>query len=127
MNREKMIMMSSRNDRESMSVTTSQDDDMVLRRTSESDDSQIRKRKRASTCSFPITLFELLEDAEEEGYANIVSWLPNGTSFQIHDPTRFCDGIMTKFFRQTKLDSFTRQVSSDSSLSALALVCFHLL
>jgi hypothetical protein len=92
-----------------MAATTRQDDDMVLRRSEM--DSKAKKRKRScSTCSFPTTLYELLEDAEVQGYASIISWLPSGDAFLIHNPKRFCDDTMTKFFRQTKLDSFTRQV-----------------
>lgn len=68
------------------------------------------KRKNSLTMSFPITLHNMLEDAESQGYAKIISWLPDGARFKIHDPAKFRDEIMRKYFRQTKLESFTRQV-----------------
>lgn len=97
-------------DDDTRSVLRSHPDDLA---TDEVVDGRKRfKRKRSPTASFPIILYDLLEEADSKGYANTISWLPDGARFQIHNPAKFRDEIMTKYFRQTKLESFTRQVST---------------
>eukprot|EP00980_Cylindrotheca_fusiformis_P002987 scaffold692_cov118-Cylindrotheca_fusiformis.AAC.9 len=116
-----MLMMSSRDEREATLETYIDEDDLrflMKRRLSDTSDisnnmniaHKKSSSKRSSKRSFPVTLFKLLEDADQQGYAQIISWLPSGDAFQIHNTSRFCADIMTKFFRQTKLDSFTRQL-----------------
>jgi hypothetical protein len=61
---------------------------------------------------FPLKLHRLLEEAEKKCSDHIVSWLPDGKAFKIHDPEQFCNTVMAAYFKQTKLKSFTRQVSS---------------
>lgn len=58
---------------------------------------------------FPWKLHEMLEAAEMEGFANIVSWLPDRCSFRVHKVEVFVRDIMPRFFRQTKYKSFQRQ------------------
>jgi HSF-type DNA-binding len=58
---------------------------------------------------FPWKLHTLLEDAENEGYQDIVSWDASGTSFRVHKPIEFCASILGRYFRQSKYESFTRQ------------------
>jgi hypothetical protein len=60
---------------------------------------------------FPLKLHRLLEEAEKKRSDHIVSWLPDGKAFKIHDPEQFCNTVMAAYFKQTKLKSFTRQVS----------------
>ena len=43
---------------------------------------------------FPITLHHLLSDASIQGFDDVISWLPGGTAFKIHDPKRFTEEIM---------------------------------
>lgn len=61
---------------------------------------------------FPWKLNRMLEEAEkpENGFANIVSWLPDGKAFKIHDPDAFVDQVMRTYFNQSKIKSFTRQL-----------------
>ncbi|KAG7373613.1 HSF-type DNA-binding protein [Nitzschia inconspicua] len=59
---------------------------------------------------FPWKLHKLLEHAEKEGYQDIISWEPDGKSFRVHKPIQFCESILGKFFRQSKYESFTRQL-----------------
>jgi len=59
---------------------------------------------------FPWKLHTLLEDAEHAGQQDIVSWLPDGNGFKVHKPNEFCQVIMPKYFRQSKYESFTRQL-----------------
>lgn len=57
---------------------------------------------------FPVKLHQLLE---EDAYPNIISWQPHGRSFILRDPHAFLDEVMTKYFKQTKLTSFQRQLN----------------
>jgi len=43
--------------------------------------------------------------------ADIVSFFAHGRAFAIHKPRRFVSDIMPKFFRQTRLTSFQRQLN----------------
>lgn len=59
---------------------------------------------------FPYKLYKLLDDADKGIHSDIVSWLPQGNGFQIHDSKAFCHTIMKTYFNQSKLKSFTRQL-----------------
>jgi hypothetical protein len=52
--------------------------------------------------SFPWKLHTLLEEAEREGFHNIVSWVDDGTAFKVHDSDGFVGTIMPNFFDQSK-------------------------
>jgi hypothetical protein len=60
---------------------------------------------------FPFQLYDLLEDAEMKGFESIVSWLPGGNSFKVHDHKSFMQSIMSRYFKQTKYKSFQRQLN----------------
>jgi hypothetical protein len=60
---------------------------------------------------FPAKLHLMLSSAEADGFDHIVSWQPHGRCFKVHQPTRFVDEIMPKWFQQTKIASFQRQLS----------------
>jgi hypothetical protein len=68
--------------------------------------------KSDSTLPFPFKLHQLLEEAEDCGNDHLISWLPSGEAFKIHNPEAFEEHVMTKYFKQTKLMSFTRQLVS---------------
>ena len=57
---------------------------------------------------FPVKLHQLLE---EDAYPNIISWQPHGRSFILRDHQAFLEEVMTKYFKQTKLTSFQRQLN----------------
>lgn len=59
--------------------------------------------------SFPNSLHDMLDDAEKHGFAHIVSWMPDGKSFKIHDEDAVV-GVLSTYFKSTKLRSFTRQL-----------------
>lgn len=44
-------------------------------------------------------------------YADIISWLPHGQSFIIHDRKKLKDMVLPKFFQGTKFNSFTRKLN----------------
>lgn len=61
---------------------------------------------------FPITLFKLLENSEASGCSSVISWLPHGRAFQIHNEMLFEKHVLKakKYFRQSKCNSFKRQL-----------------
>ena len=54
----------------------------------------------------------MLNDAEEERFEHVVSWLPGGRAFKVHQTEQFVNTIMPRYFNQTKYKSFGRQVST---------------
>jgi hypothetical protein len=61
---------------------------------------------------FPWKLHEMLDDADVEGFSDIVSWLPGSTnSFKVHQRGVFVEGIMPRYFKKIKFKSFRRQIN----------------
>lgn len=60
---------------------------------------------------FPWRLHEMLEEADTEGHNSIVSWLPGGKAFKVHEQKAFVGRIMPRYFNQTKYRSFQRQLN----------------
>ena len=60
--------------------------------------------------TFPIKLFKILERSDIAQYSSIISWLPHGRAFMIHNEDLFKEYIMKKYFHQSKLESFKRQL-----------------
>ena len=78
-----------------------------------SDDRQesiMRSTATPSPFSFPVKLHSLLNSAESEGFDSIVSWLPGGTSFRVHDTHLFETCILPQYFKQTKYKTFQRHL-----------------
>lgn len=66
---------------------------------------------------FPKRLYDMLENAERDGYAHIISWMPEGMSFKIHvdgsldeDDEKAIVAILKRTFNQTRFKSFLRQL-----------------
>lgn len=59
---------------------------------------------------FPVKLHSLLESNNDE-FSNIISWMPHGRCFRLHNPHEFLKRIMPHHFKQTKLTSFQRQLN----------------
>ncbi len=57
---------------------------------------------------FPVKLHRLLEEGK---YPDIISWQPHGRCFLLRKPHEFVTKVMTKYFKQTKLTSFQRQLN----------------
>ena len=75
-------------------------------------DSGKRRRKLANKSkTFPAKLYQMLQEVEESGLADVVSWLSHGRAIRVHDPKRFVDEVMTHYFRQSKITSFQRQLN----------------
>ena len=69
------------------------------------------RNARGPTVSFPMKLHKMLDNAEQCGYQNIISWLPDGRSFKIHDPEGMVS-ILCMHFHQTRYKSFLRQIQN---------------
>lgn len=51
---------------------------------------------------------DILDDGK---YNDIISWLPSGDGFIIHDKKRFSEEVMPIFFKQSQYSSFVRRMS----------------
>lgn len=75
----------------------------------------IRSKKRPPV--FPKRLYDMLENAERDGYSHIISWMPDGQSFKIHadgsqneQDEKEIVAILKRTFNQTRFKSFLRQL-----------------
>mmetsp|Transcript_11584 Transcript_11584/g.27721 ORF Transcript_11584/g.27721 Transcript_11584/m.27721 type:complete len:583 (+) Transcript_11584:157-1905(+) len=57
---------------------------------------------------FPWKLHKILQDAEDEGFDDIIRWTPNGKAFVVVDKDRFSEEIMPRYFRSNKFKTFQR-------------------
>jgi len=60
---------------------------------------------------FPDVLYEMLEAAQKEGFDDIVSWLPDGKTFRVHQKLDFVQDIMPRFFGLSKYKSYQRNLN----------------
>ncbi|KAL7530440.1 hypothetical protein ACHAXR_003498 [Thalassiosira sp. AJA248-18] len=60
-----------------------------------------------NTKNFPETLFDIISMPE---HAHIISWMPHGKSFIIHDKHLFAAMILPRYFDGAKFTSFTRRL-----------------
>jgi len=75
------------------------------------------KNNKKRTPVFPKRLYDMLENAERDGYDHIISWLPDGSGFKIHKDGTQCTEdekeivkVLKKAFNQTRFRSFLRQL-----------------
>lgn len=71
----------------------------------------VRKKTGGVTQPFPEKLYEMLASESDDSPDGIVSWIPHGRAFIVRKPKKFTSEIMPKYFRQTKLTSFQRQLN----------------
>ena len=76
-----------------------------------SSDENYNRRRGGVTVSFPLKLHTVLEQVEADGFGHIISWQPHGRCFVIHKPKEFTETVMPRYFRQSKLTSFQRQLN----------------
>jgi HSF-type DNA-binding len=69
---------------------------------------QLRGHRRRQV-SFPLKLQRILDQLERDGQDDVMSWLPHGRAFIVHDVERFVEEILPLHFNQTKYSSFQRQ------------------
>ena len=61
--------------------------------------------------AFPLKLHIILKILEKEGSDHIFSWLPHGRAFGIHRNGRFEEEVVKRFFKQSQISSFRRQLN----------------
>jgi hypothetical protein len=75
------------------------------------DDSRAHGAKK-ECIQFPWKLHEMLDNADVEGFLDIVSWLPGSTnSFKVHQRGVFVEGIMPCYLKKIQCKSFQRQIN----------------
>ena len=60
---------------------------------------------------FPYKLHRMLEEAEQKGHADIISWTPDGTAFKVHNKHKFSAELMPKYFSSNKYKTFQRNLN----------------
>lgn len=61
--------------------------------------------------NFAIKLHYCLEETEMSGLGHIVSWMPHGRSFKVHNRKQFVENVLPAYFDQTSYASFQRQLN----------------
>jgi hypothetical protein len=74
-------------------------------------DSVLRRTRGGVSEPFPEKVHRMLKDVEENGPPGVASFFSHGRAFGIHDIDRFVSEVMPKYFKQTKWNSFTRQLN----------------
>jgi HSF-type DNA-binding len=60
---------------------------------------------------FPQALHQMLDDSIKCGYEDIITWQAHGRSFRVLDSKRFVAEVLPKYFKQTKWQSYLRQLA----------------
>jgi len=60
---------------------------------------------------FPWKLHEMLHLAEKNSKTCIISWLPGGNGFKVHNKEKFCAEIMPGYFASQKYKTFQRSLN----------------
>ena len=68
-------------------------------------------KTKESRKPFPCKVYDMLEDAAEQGFDDVVSWNSSGNGFMVHNKDKFTKEIIPLYFNQTKYKSFQRQLS----------------
>jgi hypothetical protein len=72
----------------------------------------LRRRTRAGVKEpFPDKLYRMLMETMYDGKQDIASFYPHGRAFGIHKSEEFVEEILPKYFNQSKLSSFQRQLN----------------
>mmetsp|Transcript_22739 Transcript_22739/g.47692 ORF Transcript_22739/g.47692 Transcript_22739/m.47692 type:complete len:121 (+) Transcript_22739:121-483(+) len=84
---------------------------------SSSSESYSRSNRKRRPPVFPKRLYDMLENAERDGYSHVISWMPDGKSFKIHvdgsldeEDEKAIIEILKRTFKQTRFKSFLRQL-----------------
>lgn len=75
------------------------------------EDSTLRRTRGGVSEPFPEKLQRMLQEVEEEGLSDVVSFYSHGRAFGVHDMDRFVSEVMPKYFKQSKWNSFARQLN----------------
>mmetsp|Transcript_5094 Transcript_5094/g.5618 ORF Transcript_5094/g.5618 Transcript_5094/m.5618 type:complete len:163 (-) Transcript_5094:235-723(-) len=67
--------------------------------------------KKRRVAPFPLKLYYVLTHAKRWGYEHIISWLPHGRAFRLHETKLFELYVMPIFFYASTVKSFFRQLN----------------
>lgn len=70
-----------------------------------------KRPSRDAEGRFPCKLHKMLTDVEKEGLTDIISWHPDGKTFKVHQPEKFTEEILPRYFKKSKYRSFQRQLN----------------
>mmetsp|Transcript_43572 Transcript_43572/g.64669 ORF Transcript_43572/g.64669 Transcript_43572/m.64669 type:complete len:401 (-) Transcript_43572:152-1354(-) len=70
-----------------------------------------RRARGGVTEPFPEKLHRMIKEVDEAGQSHIVGFFDHGRAFSIFDPEAFCKEVMPKYFKQSRLSSFQRQLN----------------
>ena len=70
-----------------------------------------RRTRGGVTEPFPEKMHRMLRDCEEREEADVIAFYPHGRAFTIHHVERFCREVMPRYFKQSRLSSFQRQLN----------------
>lgn len=59
---------------------------------------------------FPRKLHQMLNEASDKGFEDIVAWGHDPSCFNVHKKKTFEESVLPKYFKMTKYKSFTRQL-----------------
>ena len=60
---------------------------------------------------FPLKLHQMLDEISDSGLSSIASWRSHGRAFIVHKREEFVQKILPFYFKQSKFDSFQRQLN----------------
>jgi len=75
------------------------------------DEYRAQRAKGGVTETFPLKLHYMLETIDHKTFGHIVSWQPHGRAFKVKRPYEFVAKVMPKYFHQSKITSFQRQLN----------------
>lgn len=70
-----------------------------------------RRTRGGVTEPFPEKLHRMIREVEEDGQDDVIAFLSHGRAFAIHQPDKFIKEVMPKYFKQSRLSSFQRQLN----------------
>lgn len=68
-------------------------------------------KKTTQRYTFPLKVYDMVDNAERECYDHIISWTGDGKGLIVKDVNRFESHVLPKFFGHNRIRSFTRQLS----------------
>jgi hypothetical protein len=66
----------------------------------------------ATSKKFPFKCHEMLQYAERQRLEDIVSWLPGGKGFRVHNHELFCKKVLKAIFNHSNYKSFEKQLNN---------------
>jgi hypothetical protein len=74
-------------------------------------ESKITMYATKNDVKFPFKLWDMLDEAEKQGWEHIICWLPEGDGFRVLDSDAFAKDVMPRYFTMRHFKSFQRQLS----------------